>query len=372
MNRKAQLSTIILLLLLGGGTLAQQNAQQDEWDGVDNIVAIGDIHGDYPNYMEALRQAGLVNSEGNWQAGDTHFVQLGDLPDRGPDSARIMRHMQQLEQQATQDGGKVHALIGNHELLNMLDDLRYVHPGEYKALRGPDTSQLQENYFQQYMDYLEVQGEAPDVDDDYREEWNQRFPLGYVEHRIAWSPEGEFGSWVLQHNTVIRINNILFLHAGMGPEMPNLSISRINNEVRAELSGTKAPHLVDLEDGPLWYRGLARNDEAKESRNLRRIQRRYNVDYIVIGHTPGLKTILPRFDGHVFVVDSGISDYYGGHPASLHFENGTIYSRQYGQDFAMPANIEQSIDYFRNILQASDSDNIPLQSYLDELEATQE
>ena len=80
-----------LLTLLLFSNLAMADARQINeyhWEGVERIVAIGDIHGDYTNYITTLRAAGLINKREKWAGGKTHLVQTGDLPDRGPDSRR--------------------------------------------------------------------------------------------------------------------------------------------------------------------------------------------------------------------------------------------------------------------------------------------
>jgi hypothetical protein len=127
-------SRIISLLIIA--CLAPFLYAQSEFSGVERIVAVGDVHGDYDEFVRVLREAELINRRRNWIAGETHFVQVGDLPDRGPDTDKIIELMKKLEQQAEEEGGKVHALIGNHEAMNMLGDLRYVDPGEYAAFRS--------------------------------------------------------------------------------------------------------------------------------------------------------------------------------------------------------------------------------------------
>ena len=107
-------NTVLILLLLGN--LAYAGAREiDEfrWDGVERIVAIGDLHGDYENYLEVLRIAGLINKRGKWSGGEAHLVQTGDIPDRGPDSVKIIEHISKLAKQAKKKGGRVHNLIGN-------------------------------------------------------------------------------------------------------------------------------------------------------------------------------------------------------------------------------------------------------------------
>lgn len=365
----ARLSRVLLWLLfplavMVASVQTQAQAQvnpQDEWQGVERIVVVGDIHGDYESYLSVLAEAGLVNRRGNWAAGDTHFVQIGDLPDRGPDTHKIIAHMQKLERQALRSGGRVHALIGNHEAMNITGDLRYVHPGEYAALKSRRAKALQDAYYERVVEYLLTLETPPVIDENHRLQWNQEFPLGYVEHRIQWSPEGDFGKWVLQHNAVVKINNILFMHAGLGSQFVGLAIAELNQRVRAELQSVipSENSLMEAEDGPLWYRGLALNDEEQEWPNVAAILEAYQVDHIVVGHTPGYGTIVPRFEGKVLIVDSGISAYYGSHRASLVIESGQMATMQKGEQIALPSDRDELLEYYRRILALEpDADNL--------------
>ena len=185
---------------------------QDKWTGVKRIIAIGDLHGDYEQFVSVMRDARLIDAKGKWAGGKTHLVQTGDIPDRGPDSAKIIRDLKKINKQARRKGGYVHLLIGNHEAMNMIGDLRYVHPGEYLALTDRSSKRRQDQYYNDFLAYRRsVQGESelPVFDDEYRQSWERRYPLGFVEHRIAWRPDGKFGKWAIKHNTLIRINEIL-------------------------------------------------------------------------------------------------------------------------------------------------------------------
>ena len=75
---------ILLVFLLFSSSVFADAREIDDfhWEGVERIVAIGDLHGDYGNYIEALRVAGLVDKKGKWSGGNTHLVQTGDIPDR--------------------------------------------------------------------------------------------------------------------------------------------------------------------------------------------------------------------------------------------------------------------------------------------------
>ena len=343
------LSAVFLLLFF----VQSASAAQDQWQGVSRIVAVGDIHGDYDRFKEVLTQAGLINARGNWIGAETHFVQVGDLPDRGPDTDKIIEHMQRLERQAIRDGGRVHALIGNHEAMNVLGDLRYVHPGEYEALKSRQASRLHNNLYDRHIELVTAANPEFVADAAYRTQFDALYPLGYVEHRLAWGQQGEFGAWVMEHNAIIKINRTLFLHGGISPEVLGRSITEINEQIRLELQGNLGEEvgLIEAESGPLWYRGLAAGDEALEQAHVEAVLDFYQVDQIVLGHTPGLGTIVPRFDGKVVVIDTGISGYYGGHLASLLIESGQSYTVQAGQRLAIPENRQDLLAYFKSVLE---------------------
>ena len=65
-----------------------------------------------------------------------HSVQTGDVPDRGADSRKVFDLLRRLTDEAAKAGGRVHALLGNHEVMRMMGDYRYVSQGEYAAFRS--------------------------------------------------------------------------------------------------------------------------------------------------------------------------------------------------------------------------------------------
>jgi len=351
------LRTALLLAVFGAAAAHAADAVQAEWDGVERLVVIGDVHGDYDNYVAVLEEAGLINRRGNWAGGETHFVQVGDVPDRGPDTDKIIEHLQRLERQAERAGGMVHALIGNHEFMNVTGDLRYVHPGEYEALTSRNSGRLRDAYYQQIVQATEARNETLEepviIDDAFRDKWYAEFPLGYVEHRLTWQPGGDFNTWVSTHNSVIRINDMLFMHAGLGPDMLDKSITAINDTIRAEILGAYDYNnsLGDSQTGPLWYRGLAQNPEAAEREHVRSLLETYQVNTVIVGHTPDLGIITPRFGGSVIITDTGIAAYYGSHKGSLLVENGQKFALQNGEYVPLPVDEEGIIPYFREMLE---------------------
>ncbi|HYD72205.1 MAG TPA: metallophosphoesterase, partial [Candidatus Binatia bacterium] len=153
MNVFRTLAAVFLLLGCASAPApAQAQAAQAQWSGVERIVAIGDLEGAYEKWLDMLRTAQLIDAEGDWSGGRAHLVQLGDVPDRGPNSRAIMDHLMRLERQAQRAGGRVHALIGNHEAMNVEGDLRYVHPGEYAAFATRNSPRVRDQFYQRYID----------------------------------------------------------------------------------------------------------------------------------------------------------------------------------------------------------------------------
>lgn len=350
-HRRSRQLLVALFLLLPLMFTQSLHAAEDQWQDVERIIAIGDIHGDYDNFLKVLKEAEIVNRRGNWIAGETHLVQLGDVPDRGPDTDKVFELLQRLETQAERDGGMVHALIGNHEAMNIYGDLRYVDPGEFAAFRTRNSRRLRDTFYEQDIARRKLADPEFVADREFRQQWEDSIPLGMLEHRSAWSAEGNIGKWVRQHNAVIKINRTLFLHGGISPEDSTLSIREINEQVRRELNGElpELPGLTEKETGPLWYRGLASNEEALEKAHLEMILAAYDVDRIVIGHTPGMGTIVPRFEGRVLIIDSGLSSYYGGFLASLLLVDGEAATVQREQITPLPDSESGLLPYFKRI-----------------------
>jgi hypothetical protein len=284
---------------------------QSSWDHVARVVVFGDLHGDYAKFHDMLSQAGLIDARDGWSGGATHLVQLGDVPDRAPDTRRILDLLIRLEPQARRAGGYVHALIGNHEAMNMEGDLRYTTPGEFAAFADRSSPRRRDAYYAAVVAAVQAHppaGGPPVFDAAYRAKFDAEHPLGWVEHRAAWSPQGVYGRWVLTHNALIRIDDALYLHAGIGAEFAAFDIDALNKAVLAALrhepEAAGGPHdILWNEQGPLWYRGMAQADEAAESANVAAVLSRFEVRHIVLGHTKQYPMVNSRFDGGVILTD---------------------------------------------------------------------
>jgi hypothetical protein len=338
-------AVLISLALLAAPSLARA---ESSWTGVERIVVIGDLEGDYDKFTDMLRTAGLINARGDWTGGRTHLVQLGDIPDRGPNSRMVMDHLMRLEPQAERAGGYVHALIGNHEAMNVEGDLRYVHPGEYAAFADRNSRRLRDAYYRQTQEHLRANPPptgVPVFDDAFRAQWEAEHPLGYVEHRQAWAPTGRYGRWIAAHESVIRINDLLFLHAGIGPSYLPAERDAMNEAVRDALNGQPDPAFADIltnQEGPLWYRGLSLNQEPTEEPHLTALLARHGVSRIIVGHTKRAATVLPRFGGRVIITDIARRDGYADPHAFLIIENGALTTMHRGH--RVPLNVSNQAE----------------------------
>lgn len=351
-------------------------AEKNNWQGVERVVAIGDLHGGYKKFVKILRKSSLINKRNHWIGGKTHLVQAGDVVDRGPDSRKIIDLLRKLEKEAVKDGGFVHALIGNHEAMMVHGDLRYVHEGEYKAFRNRRSRRLQSRYYESYVASIKTnlpEEEWPEFDNAYRDNWKKRFPLGFVEHRLNWLPEGRYGKWVVANNTVIIINETMFVHGGISAKYGGLDLAEINARIEQELSSGEiiAEGIVTDPEGPLWYRGLAMacENDVDERIHLDALMERHNIRRIVVGHTFTPGAIVPRFDGRVIQIDVGLSPAYGNNHAFLVIEAGVAIAVHRGHPVPLPDGSNYSkIEYLRT-LAALDPQPSPLADTIAALEA---
>ena len=362
-----RLFAVVLLFALAAFSAP---AAQDVWTGVDRIVAIGDVHGDYDQFVTLLKQTGLVNQKMRWSGGKTHLVQVGDVPDRGPGTRKIMDLMMRLEKQARKAKGYVHALIGNHEAMNVYGDLRYVTKAEFNAFKTSDSSRVRDIFYERHAkEVKDKTGKAPD--DAAKKKWYAEHPLGYFEQRVAFGPKGKYGKWIRSHNAVIKINDSLFLHGGISPRLEDWKIRDINNEIRKELKDFSLLKggLALAEDGPLWYRGLAQGNQRDLLPNVEAALANYGVKRIVIGHTPTAGTVMPRFGGRVLVIDVGLSKYYGSRLACLVIENDEPYTLHRGKRLNLPDGSREGVLAYLKAAAALDPQPSPLAPVIAQLEA---
>jgi hypothetical protein len=348
-------------LAVTGAAGATTQASPAVWSGVERVVAFADVHGAHAELTALLQSVGIIDAELRWTGGRTHLVSLGDLLDRGADSRKVMDMLMRLQREAEAAGGRVHVVLGNHEAMNVLGDLRYVAADEfaaYAADEDPDERTRQREAF------LARQSGATAAD------FERMFPPGFFAHRRLLGPQGQYGRWLLALPAAVRVNDTVYMHGGPSSLLHGRGIEDLNRAYTAavdEYLATEAPlraaGLIEIEDayaerpdaaaarlqampagaerdalartverfrradddpllgpkGPNWYRGAAFCNECAEADVLKPFLQQVGARRVVIGHTVARNaTVVSRFDGAVVKLDAGMNRaVYQGRPAAL-------------------------------------------------------
>ncbi|HVR29290.1 MAG TPA: metallophosphoesterase, partial [Thermoanaerobaculia bacterium] len=204
------------------------------------VVAIGDIHGAYDPLVEILQAAGLVDEELAWSGGDATLVQLGDFTDRGPRVRAVMDLLMRLQQEAPAAGGRVEVLLGNHEALNLVGERRDVSHLTLLEFSSESSGAALEEEYRAVVRAARARARAtgsprPVSDASARETWMRGHPPGTLAYLESLLPDGHYGRWLRSLPTVTVIDGLLFLHAGLRPELATRSPDEINRQVWDEV-----------------------------------------------------------------------------------------------------------------------------------------
>lgn len=244
--------------------------ENTEYPKVEKLLAVSDIEGSFGSLRRFLLSHNVIDEKYNWTFGKGHLVCVGDFFDRGPNVTECLWLIYDLEDKAKAAGGYVHFILGNHEIMNMSNDQRYVHP---KYMRNADL---------------------------YKEPYVYWFKLNT-----------ELGRWLQTKNVIERIGDLIFVHGGLAPDLNYLekTLSELNNTMRpyyfiqedvSRIDDDSLKFLFDA-NGPLWYRnyvmGQAQDGEIEES------LRKFGAKHIVIGHTL-VNFVKPFYGGKVIAIDT--------------------------------------------------------------------
>lgn len=364
MRTQRRRGTVAFLLALALACLSRVAPAADipyEWTGVERVVAVADLHGDFDRFVFILAhpQVHLIDDDLHWAGGKTHLVQLGDIMDRGPRARDILDLLMRLEKEAAAAGGMVHTLLGNHEEMNItgisLDYPGYVTVEQFVAFLPEDFRRERDGEYLRTLPAeerkkAELEGLNIFVDDGYRAFWQAILASKDAEAVRAYVVgfNKKYGDWLVGQNAVIKVNGVVFVHGGISETMSKWPIREINQVLRQELSSFQSrtrnpqqfarpfhPRLVYDPGSPLWYRGLATPNEKTTEAEVDRILANLGAKAIVVGHnfqsyTGGASQTLDRqavarYHEKVWVMDTGISSSsYAGLPSALIYENGAF------------------------------------------------
>jgi hypothetical protein len=380
-----------LLLLVGVSTIDAGREAVRAQAGHPRIVSVADIHGSLSGLTTILREAALIDANGRWTGGNARLVQTGDFLDRGADVRQVMDLLMRLETEARRAGGRVDVLLGNHEGMNLLHDFRDVSPAAYAAFADRRSEDRRRRAFEAEAAVAKRAGRVLD-----RQQWMHTRPPGFVEYVEAIAPRGRYGRWLRSRPVVLRMEDTLFMHAGLTPDS-TASLDRVNQDVAREIRtwdaivetlererlitrtftvneilqavqeeigrilaaqqsgaligehvtrefGAHLQHVSAFDtwalvaaDGPLWYRGLATSTDQAA---IAELLARHGVARIVVGHTPQLPgRVTGRLDGRVILADTGMlaTFYKGGRPAAVEIREGQLTAIYPGEREPLPS-----------------------------------
>lgn len=254
--------------------------------GVDSVYMFGDVHGEFERVARLLHKAGLIDDAFAWTGGRRHVVFLGDLFDRGDDVTRVLWFIYGLEREAAAAGGGVHVVLGNHELMVMSGDLRYVSGKE---------SMVAFRHGVEYSDLFDPR-------------------------------ETVLGRWLGGKPGLMKMDDLLLAHGGMSPAYVGYAMPEFQDTLSAFLGEDlflgwndpeflaeyAAPGTLDSagvarrfdfffdRESVFWYRDLVRSDTLGAF--LDRVLERYESRVHVVGHTP-VETIQERYEGRLIATD---------------------------------------------------------------------
>ena len=316
-----------------------------EWSGIERIVVVGDLHGEYENFVKILKGTGVLDKDLHWTAGNAHLVQTGDIMDRGNDTRKIFDLLIRLEKEAEAAGGMVHVLLGNHEEINLtgavfssnsdtmtLDQFISFLPASYRK--------QQEDSLRKKITKLRVQGRRISEGQSIDALWNSQRKDGSAQRLYVLNLNKEYGPWLHRLNVAIKINDIIFVHGGISEKYSRWGLQEINDRYRLELADVWRayrnsepqriimPSIIYRGDSPLWYRELATVPEEDLKEEVDTILNNLGAKAMIIAHTPKIPKTekdMQRFGGRVWIVDTGISRVYGGPASALIIQNGDFH-----------------------------------------------
>jgi hypothetical protein len=203
-------------------------------------------------------------------------VQVGDLLDRGPHDKEVMDFFINLKTEAMRHGAKVINLLGNHELMNLGNQLHYVHPESHEAFGGKHH------------------------------------------RRKAFAADGIYGQFLRTFPIMHVESRTLFVHAGLLPRHARKGVAALNAEARQAILQGDLDHPIFKTDGPVWTRLLVTDATNGRCGDVDETLRLLDLDRMVIGHTPQRSGRLGSFcDDKLIAIDVGLSKWMYGKLAAL-------------------------------------------------------
>lgn len=268
-----------------------------QYNGVSRVFAVGDVHGAYDSLISLLRANGIIDVNLNWCFEDGHLVFMGDLFDRGDKVTELLWFVYKLSNQSTIKNGKVHILLGNHELLVLNKDYRYLNEKYVFLTRGLN-----------------------------------------IDFGGLFTTNTILGKFIRSFKVAVQIDSVLFVHAGISSQLVDnrITIEELNRTFYQVLNQQNydvltARNLLVYSDaisdkGPFWYRGYVTESSIiprATQDEIEKVLSFYGVNSMVIGHTEVL-SIDKFYNGRLIPINVPF-DRAGIVKQGLKFEQGIFF-----------------------------------------------
>lgn len=294
------------------------------------VIAVGDLHGDLYKARWALNMAGVLSSDGRdlWTGGETVMVQVGDILDRGEDEIAILSLLRSLDMQARAQGGAVFQVNGNHEIINVEGDFRYVESGGFDECTDflEYLNECDHNWEEAFINTINI---SPQRKEDCRKSQNYWGPWnlvkrqrGVISRSILLQPGGPLARELARHPVVLKVNDWVFCHGGLLPHHVSYGLERMNREVSAWMNGghdrdtiPSMPFIATKGyDSVVWSRLYSRDNSDLVDHEINQIHRileetlqAVGAKAMVVGHTPQMAGVNCEYGCSIWRIDVGMS-----------------------------------------------------------------
>jgi hypothetical protein len=276
-------------------------APETRYPDAPRIVALGDWHGDLDAARRGLRLAGAIDDQDRWVGGDLVVVQTGDQLDRGDQEQEILDLLDRLRDEAAAAGGAMIALLGNHELMNVAGDFRYVTPGGWADFADAG---------------IPVPAGLAALD---------ALPVAQRPRAAAFLPGGPYARLLAEQPLAVIIGRTVFVHGGLLPHHLEGGLDQLNRDTHAWLAGDgPEPAVLQSRDDPVWARHYSDEPDPDDCTLLGKVLASLGCDRMVVGHTIQDDGITPHCDQRVWCIDTGASAHYGGSVQILEISDGGV------------------------------------------------
>ena len=274
LNQKDKLSLKVMTDIPGKsfqvGLKKKLQNEKCEFGKPANLFILSDVEGNFSALRKLLQANKIITEDFNWQFGKGHLVLIGDFFDRGEQVTELLWFIYSLEEKAKDAGGYVHFILGNHEIMNLSADLRYVN-----------------------KKYLE---NAVLLDQKYTSLYDEN---------------SELGRWLRTKNIIERIGDFVFTHGGISSAINNLNLSlrEINKLARPYYADTISNYEDPKSDilfsdyGPFWYRGYYDKNNTAIPSQIDSTLSQFKAKHIVTGHSIVADTVSMWYGGRLFNTD---------------------------------------------------------------------